>query len=162
METLINSDNLVIGINEIINKNKSKARYKMVQELKSIIAIVSSVTGVDIREKKRTRECTNARIVYCYMARRFTHCTFNEIGMIIERNHATILHLNKQYDGIYKTDQDFRKLADSCLSRYFNEQGTEQPKVEAIEDINKELLKCDYNKLLRVKNYVEKLIEYGC
>lgn len=161
MDTLIKPDNLVVGINEIINKNKSKARYQIVQELKSIIAIVTRVTGLDIRDKKRTREFTNARTIYCYMARRFTSCTFNEIGMIVDRNHATILHLNKQYSGVYKTDEDFRNLADRCLSAYFSEQGTEQPKVEAIEDINEELLKCDYDKLLRVKNYVEKLIQYG-
>ena len=154
-------EEMLVSINEIIKENKIQAKYNLQQELKSIIAIVTRVTGLDIRDKIRTRDYVNARTIYCYMARRFTSCTFKEIGMIIRRNHATILHLNKHYSGIYKTDTDFRNLADRCLSSYYSEQGTEQPKVEAIEDINEELLKCDHTKLLKVKNYVEKIIEYG-
>jgi tryptophan 2,3-dioxygenase len=154
-------EEMLVSINEIIKENKIQAKYNLQKELKSIIAIVTRVTGLDIRDKIRTRDYVNARMIYAYMSRRFTSCTFKEIGMIIRRNHATILHLNKHYEGVYKTDDDFRKLSDRCLSRYFSDEGIEQPKVEAIENINDELLKCDHTKLLRVKNYVEKIIEYG-
>jgi len=154
-------EEMLTSINEIINHNKELAKYKLKQELESIIAIITRVTGLDIREKIRTRDYVNARTIYCYMSRRFTSCTFKQIGTIINRNHATILHLSKHYSGIYKSDEDFRNLSDRCLSLYYSEQGTEQPKVEAIEDINEELLKCDHTKLLKVKNYVEKIIEHG-
>ncbi len=161
MDTLIKPDHFIVGVTEIINKNKSKSDYTILQELKSIIAIVTRVTGLDIRDKKRARDYTNARTIYCYMCRRFTSCTFKEIGLLINRNHATVLHLNKNYGGIYKSDDDFQEMADRCLSAYFSEIGVEQPKVEAIEDINKQLSKCDVNKLLSIKNYTEKLIEHG-
>ena len=47
------------------------------------------------------------------------------------------------------------------MAKYFAEDGSEQPKVQAIEDINDELLKCDHTNLLRVKNYLEKIIADG-
>lgn len=161
MDTLIKPDHFISGITEIINKNKSKSDYELIQELKSIIESVVRITGKDITSAKRSRNYTNARLIYSYMARRFTKCTFSDIGRAINRHHATILHLNKNYSGIYKTDDDFRELADRCLSAYFSEIGVEQPKVEAIEDINKYLNRCDIDKLLSIKNYSEKILEHG-
>lgn len=161
MDSLIKPDHFIVGVTEIINKNKTKSDFQLIQELKSIIAIVVRITGKDITSVKRGRNYTNARLIYSYMCRRFTNCTFNDIGRSVNRNHATILHLNKNYSGVYKTDDDFRELADRCLSAYFSEMGVEQPKVEAIEDINKYLSKCDINKLLSIKNYSEKILEHG-
>ena len=154
-------EQMLFSINKIIKQKKEQEKYIRRQELNSILSIVNTVNSINILEKTRSRDFVNARMIYAYMSRRFTKSTFKEIGTIIKRNHATILHLNKYYNGVYKTDADFRILADRCLSGYFSEQGIEQPKVEAIEDINDELLKCDHTKLLRVKNYVEKIIEHG-
>ena len=152
---------MLVTINEIIGNKKDREKYIRKQKLTKILETVNSVNNINILEKTRTRDYVNARMIYAYMCRRFTESTFKEIGIGIKRNHATILHLNKHYEGVYKTDDDFRTLSDRCLSRYFSEEGIEQPKVEAIEDINDELLKCDHTKLLRVKNYLNKIIADG-
>ena len=152
---------MLTSINEIIKDNKEKEKYNLKKELESIIAIINRITDIDIKEKSRIGIYSDARIIYSYITRKFTKATYNEIGKSVNKNHSTMCIAFSNYKGIYKTDEDFRRLADRCLSAYFGEQGTNEPKVEAIEDINEELLKCDHTKLLRVKNYVEKLIEHG-
>lgn len=149
------------NIKTIISSNKETVKYKRKQELKSIIATVTRVTGVNILEKTNVREVADAVKIYSYMARKFTRNGFKDIGDVINRNHATILIAKNAYTDLYNGDKEFRSKADKCMSKYFAEEGSEQPKVLAIEHINEELLKCDHTKLLRVKNYVEKIIEHG-
>ena len=95
------------------------------------------------------------------MARKFTRNGFKDIGDIVNRNHSTILIAKDAYKDLYNGDKEFRSKADKCMAKYFAEEGFEQPKVQAIEDINDELLKCDHTKLLRVKNYLNKIIVDG-
>ena len=147
--------------NEIIKEKKEKEKKFRTKQLQSILNIVNIENSINISKITRTRDYVNARMIYAYMCRRFTKCTFKEIGILIERNHATIIHLIRHYEGVYKTDSDFKILSDRCLSSYYSEKGIEQPKVKAIEDINDELLKCDHTKLLRVKNYLNKIIADG-
>tara|TARA_R100001443_G_scaffold6700_3_gene15736 strand:- start:7423 stop:7905 length:483 start_codon:yes stop_codon:yes gene_type:complete len=149
------------NIQTIIASNKETAKYKKRKELQRIIATVVRVTGFDITQKTNLREVADAIKIYSYMARKFTRNGFKEIGNMVNRNHATILIAKNSYSSLYTTDKEFRSIADECLSKHFTEEGFEQPKVKAIEDINDELLKCDHTKLLRVKNYLKKITTDG-
>lgn len=149
------------NIQTIIASNKETAKYTRMKELESIIATVVRVTGFDITQKTNVREVADAIKIYSYMARKFTRNGFKEIGNIVNRNHSTILIAKDAYKDLYNADKEFRNKADKCMAKYFAEEGSEQPKVQAIEDINDELLKCDHTKLLRVKNYLNKIIVDG-
>ena len=149
------------NIKTIITSNKETAKYRKRKELESIIATVTRVTGVDILQKTNVREVADAIKIYSFMARKFTRNGFKDIGEIVNRNHSTILIAKDAYKDLYNGDKEFRNKADKCMAKYFAEEGSEQPKVEAIEDINDELLKCDHTKLLRVKNYLKKIIADG-
>ena len=42
----------------------------------------------------------------------------NFIANYLNRDHATVLHACKKYDDLYKTDDDFKKLADHLIGRF--------------------------------------------
>lgn len=90
------------------------------------------------------------------MARRFTKNTFNTIGKVINRNHATILYACKSFYNIYKTDNSFRQLADSCVSKHQDEMGMEdRPKEMMLDEIKYDLRKCSIEELRKIKRWIK-------
>ena len=45
------------------------------------------------------------------------------------------------------------------LSKFFAEDGEEQPKEVIIESINEDLRKCDHLTLCKIKNYIKRLLK---
>jgi hypothetical protein len=46
----------------------------------------------DIKSKSRKQDTVIVRQMYCYVARKLTGATMEEIGNVINRNHATVTH----------------------------------------------------------------------
>lgn len=57
--------------------------------------IVKSVTGVDletVRNSGRAEHICTARFIYCYMIHKYANMSTNQIGKLINRNHASVLY----------------------------------------------------------------------
>lgn len=52
----------------------------------------------DIGAKIKERKYVVARCVYAKLARKHTYETYKNIGEVIDRNHATVIHLEKSFD----------------------------------------------------------------
>lgn len=64
-------------------------------KLKIILEVVSNyykVSEEDIKSQYRKMEIVEARRMFCYLSRMFTNKSLNKIGLMINRNHATVLH----------------------------------------------------------------------
>ena len=59
--------------------------------------IVEGVFQVDISSKCRQRRYVNARFAYCHFCREYTLESLANVGNLIDRDHATVLHALKQY-----------------------------------------------------------------
>ena len=158
-QTYTATDIVLKAIDKIILHKRDKHSYKNEQELVSIIESISSVTGADITERTNIRIVADAVKIYSYMAREYTNNTCKNIGLAINRNHSTISASCKNYQSLYKYDDNFRELADQCLSKHFSENGQSQPKEIEIEKINSLLLKCSVHLLVKIKNYINRQIE---
>ena len=68
----------------------------------------------DVKTRKtRLREFAYARHLYAYFCRIYTKDSFAEIGRFLKKDHATILHSNKQVSGWI----DFDKSVESDVER---------------------------------------------
>ena len=153
METQVKAENIPSMILQELN-------YRMTQELTSIMSVVCRVTGQDITKNTRVREVADAVKIYSKMARKFTPYSYEQIGSLINRNHATIMHAVKWYEPLYKMDKDFRCLANACIQTINDANSKEDsPKDLEIEKIMNMLELCTTEELKKIhksiyRNYI--------
>lgn len=75
-------------------------------------------TGIDIRVYSRKKDQQDLQKIFCKYARWYLGYSLTFIADYLDRNHATVLHACKKYDDLYKTDDDFKKLADHLIGRF--------------------------------------------
>lgn len=64
-------------------------------KLKEIMEFVVRETTEDVTSKSREQAISDARAIYCKLAREHTNFSFKAIGESIGRNHATVIHAVK-------------------------------------------------------------------
>ncbi len=67
------------------------------------------ITVADLKRKCRKPKFVEARQVLGYFLRKHTELSLQEIGMLIHRHHATVVHNIKQTEDLLQTDKAFRK-----------------------------------------------------
>jgi chromosomal replication initiation ATPase DnaA len=73
----------------------SKSKIKTIDELDYIIEFISGIIGIDskeIKSKARCRDLVEYRVVYYYLAKKYTDNSLKRIGGKVNKNHATVLH----------------------------------------------------------------------
>ena len=81
--------------------------------INSIVSAVVKVTGVEfnkVQSSSRRRNFVNARHLFCYFARKRTKLSFQEIGGIINRDHATIIHSVRNVEDLLSYDREFKEI----------------------------------------------------
>ena len=81
-----------------------------------ILIEISESTGISIEKiasKKRNKEIVNARIVYSYLAKKYTDKSLSAIGKKINRDHSTVLHQIREAEKFLEQPNDY-------LSRLIN------------------------------------------
>ena len=93
----------------------------------SINSIVNSIvkeTGIEfskIQSRTRKRDILYARHLFCFFARKRTEMSYDAIGGIINRNHATVLHSVKLVEDLMTYDRDFKEIVpkiENLIERY--------------------------------------------
>ena len=85
--------------------------------LESITVAIKYVTHIDIRnEKSRHRDVVDARKMFGHIAYNYTMMTFDKIGSYINKNHATVMHYNKEAKVLCETDKTFKRKFDLVLN----------------------------------------------
>lgn len=82
--------------------------------------IVNQVFKVDVMEKTRKREVVEARMVYSRILRDSEYMTLSRIAKSLNKNHATILHYNKNFKYFIKPDERLWDMYLLCC-RIYNE-----------------------------------------
>tara|TARA_R110000744_G_scaffold268195_2_gene381869 strand:+ start:198 stop:725 length:528 start_codon:yes stop_codon:yes gene_type:complete len=78
---------------------------------------VNSVFGLDMMERTRKRPHVNARIVFSNILFERGYSK-SEIGRYLNKNHATIIHYCKSFEGYVKTDKILSEKYDAARSVY--------------------------------------------
>lgn len=88
-----------------------------------ILQIVSDYYQIEpkyLQSKKRFKLVTKARHVYCYICREFTDTSTTEIGRLINRDHATILHGSNKIRLEKEIYRDIKKDIENIISYIFD------------------------------------------
>jgi chromosomal replication initiator protein len=81
--------------------------------ISSIVNSVVNVTGIEfikIQSVTRKREILYARHLFCYFARKRTKLSLQEIGNILNRDHATVLHSVRTVKDLLTYDREFIEI----------------------------------------------------
>ena len=88
-----------------------------------IITLVSKRLNIpveDIRSKNRTAKFVNARHICIYMIRQLSDVSFNTLGEIFERDHATIIAAFRKVDSAMASDPEFAAFVNGMMEEIKN------------------------------------------
>ena len=91
------------------------ARYKLElteernEKIKSEICLRYGLDWGIILTKSRKSDIVDARRLYCGILRNIFNLTYSKIGLILNKNHATILHNVQQHDIFVKILKSYKK-----------------------------------------------------
>lgn len=118
-------------------------KLNQINEIKTFIE--EEMNLGDMFKKTRRREYVDSRRIFFYILRNRFLLTYEEVGKISKRDHATIIHSVKTFDYIVKRDIVLNSIYQKTLERV--ELVTSVPKttrkeeiLSKIEKLNKELL----------------------
>jgi hypothetical protein len=75
-----------------------------------IRAIVEQESEINISDKCRELRSVTARAIYCLLSRKLTGATYKHIGDLINRNHASVVNLERKATSFIKTEIDYKNL----------------------------------------------------
>jgi len=110
---------------EIINPVKLPTFDMDMGEIMKIVCSVTNVLTSDILSTKRHREIVTARALFCYICRNHSKKPFARIGIFINRDHSTIMHLNNNYTDYLKMElKEETYFYEQCINRINHVQGS--------------------------------------
>ena len=80
--------------------------------IKSEISKRYNLDWMQIQSTSRVRIVVDARRLYCGILRNIFRLTFQEIGDILDKNHATIIHTIQQHDAFVRILKSYKKNYD--------------------------------------------------
>lgn len=96
--------------------------------------IVSNAFGADVFENIRLRQNVNARMIFSKILSD-EGLSSSEIGRMLNKTHATILHYNKKLHFFLKYDQALNQKYIRCLHQYNNKSINTLSKGKLLDDI---------------------------
>jgi|TARA_S200002703_G_scaffold64487_1_gene55799 hypothetical protein len=91
-------------------------------KIKDILALVQKETGLDLSIPRRNRERVYARALFFKLARRHTYHSLSQIGALIGKDHASVLHGIRIFDNViveYEKDlyDTYKKMEVICSKK---------------------------------------------
>jgi hypothetical protein len=83
-------------------------------DIGKVVTEVFGVTRLELESQRRNPHLVRARHTFYWLARRFTACSFPQMGAWFNRDHTSVLH------GVKKVDRRFQEYSDNiaiCMSR---------------------------------------------
>jgi len=112
----------------------------MLQRIKELVEIETRIK--DISKKSRLPDIVDARVMYYYLAKKYTGFSYQKIARQVKRDHATALHGMKSYNNWNFAALQYRKQLTKLHSI---EQLVPEIKEEDIRPI-------DFHELFRARN----------
>lgn len=126
--------------------------------LDKLLKKVNNHFNIDITQNSRKRELVMARAAFFWLARKKTRYSLNRIGLMVKRDHSTVLYSIKNFENWLNCDSNFKNEFEKLQKIVFNELSVDDliEKKVLIKykflKIAKELLIAEVNKLNKYKN----------
>jgi len=89
---------------------ESASRFVSIESVQRAVAGQFSISIADMLGKKKVRNIAEPRMIAMYLSRRLTGRSSTEIGQAFARNHATVLHAEKQVPALCRENDAMRRL----------------------------------------------------
>lgn len=126
--------------------------------LDKLLKKVNNHFNIDITQNSRKRELVMARAAFFWLARKKTRYSLNRIGLMVKRDHSTVLYSIKNFENWLNCDSNFKNEFEKLQKIVFNELSVDDliEKKVLIKykflKIAKELLIAEVTKLNKYKN----------
>ena len=138
-------------------------RTTILQEIKDL---VDSEFGFDINVKNRKQSVVFARAVYYRLCREYTKASLYEIGELLSKNHATVLHGLKLFKTFQIQPKHFRReleIYKAISSELSDSPKQESTLLERIQKEKQEVLKIHaeiQDKYMNLKDKHNRMLKY--
>jgi len=82
------------------------------RQKEKLVQIINEHFDVDILKNTRQRRIVDVRHCLSYALRKRDY-TYTEIGRMLKKDHATIIHAERKVEELYLVDRDFTKLVNA-------------------------------------------------
>ena len=87
----------------------------MIDDLKNIAEVVNTAMNCDMFTKGRKRNKINGIKIYSYICRKITGAALVDIGLVINRDHSTILYHSEDLKKIIEFDLKLNDATKYCI-----------------------------------------------
>lgn len=130
-------------------------------EAQKTFEFINDFFGFDISIKSRKRNIVEARMMYAKLMKVYTNASLTDIGLLINKDHATIIHYLKNFRYIKKQDREFSNKYD-ILSEVYEDFRKSWFDLERFDDkkriqVLESSLKSALDKKELYENYIKKI-----
>jgi chromosomal replication initiation ATPase DnaA len=99
-------------------KKQTEVEFRTLVDYERIITIINSVVGVDITKRTRFKWYVIGRTFFYKIMREKTDRSLKNISaLLINQDHATLIHHLQDFENRYSYEKDFRKAYDEVEKR---------------------------------------------
>jgi chromosomal replication initiation ATPase DnaA len=99
-------------------KKQTEVEFKTLVDYERIIKIINSVVGVDITKRTRFKWYVIGRTFFYKIMREKTDRSLKNISaLLINQDHATLIHHLQDFENRYSYEKDFKKAYDEVEKR---------------------------------------------
>ena len=136
-----------------MNRYKLELTDERHHTIKSEISSRCNLGWGAIESRSRKRDIIDARRLYCGILRNVFGLTFHQIGEMLNKNHATIVHSIKIHDNFVKILKSYKKNYEEIESMFYLSENYYEHEVLSVERKMDSLAK-------RLSGLIEKKNEY--
>ena len=129
----------------------------MIKKMQQIKDAVDKYYGINIADKPRTSFYVKARCHYYFIVQKLLpHTSSITTGMLVNRDHATVLHGRKIHEQYFVTDNDY---AETALELLYSLDHLKAPKNYVLDNNLKDVVKINLelkNKILKLEKELQK------
>lgn len=89
--------------------------------LEKLLKRVNNHFDIDITQNSRKRELVMARAAFFWLARKKTRYSLNRIGLMVKRDHSTVLYSMNNFENWLNCDSNFKNEFEKLRKIVFNE-----------------------------------------
>ena len=89
--------------------------------LEKLLKRVNNHFDIDITQNSRKRELVMARAAFFWLARKKTRYSLNRIGLMVKRDHSTVLYSMNNFENWLNCDSNFKNEFEKLQKIVFNE-----------------------------------------
>lgn len=102
----------LFNVNELeeLEINGNSLHDKIMQ----VVCLITNSKPEQLKSRRRFRNYVNGRIIFSALMRKFTGYSYKRIGMIVDRDHASIIYYERNHNDFIETDFEYKMMYTQC------------------------------------------------